>query len=142
MNKIEQGRSDNIYWHAGVSTIILLGTDLPIITQPANYIVIIYSVYDGLFATICLHFLFHIKPNGKFTRRERYNAVATSTFNSKVAIDKSRTEFPVECGTFCWAASSELGEIDTIALDDRYRSSPCRERTQNLVVVGYDLLSL
>ena len=64
MDKIEQGTSDDIYWHANLSTKILLGTDLPIITQPVNYVVVVYSVDDSLFAIICFHSLFHFTPNG------------------------------------------------------------------------------
>ena len=43
-------------------------------------------------------------PNAEFTRREPNRAVAKGTFNSKVAIKKSRTGFPVECETLCCAA--------------------------------------
>ena len=41
--------------------------------------------------------IFHHRCNAKFTCREPNQAVATGTFNSKDAIEKSRTGFPVEC---------------------------------------------
>jgi len=44
-----------------------------------------------------------LSQNAEFTRREPNWVVAKGTFNSTVAMKKSRTGFPVECATICSA---------------------------------------
>ena len=49
-----------------------------------------------------LHDSSYFGQNEKFTCREPNQAAAKGTFNSKVAMGKNRTGFPVECETPCW----------------------------------------